>query len=33
LYMSPADTYDLKVLQSEHKKLVLKAELPNLVVQ
>jgi hypothetical protein len=33
LYMSPADTYDVKVLQSSHKQLELKAELAGLVVQ
>jgi hypothetical protein len=32
-YMSPAGTYDVKVLQNSHKKLVLKAELKGLVVQ
>lgn len=32
LYMAPAGTYDLKVLQNSRKKLVLKAELPTLVV-
>ena len=33
LYMSPSGTYDVKVLQSLHKQLVLKAELSGLVVQ
>ncbi len=33
LYMSPAGTYNLKVLQNQRKKLVLKAELANLVIQ
>jgi len=33
LYMSPAGTYDIKVLQNQHKRLVLKAELAGLVVR
>lgn len=33
LYMSPAGTYDVKVLQNQHKRLVLKAELKGLVVR
>lgn len=33
LYLSPAGTYDLKVLQNQRRKLVLKAELPSLVVK
>jgi hypothetical protein len=33
LYMSPAGTYDVKVLQDQHRKMVLKAELAGLVVQ
>jgi hypothetical protein len=33
LYMSPAGTYGIKVLQSVRKKMVLKAELVGLVVQ
>lgn len=33
LYMSPAGTYDIKVLQNQHKRLALRAELSGLVVQ
>ncbi len=33
LYMSPAGTYNIKVLQNLRKKLVLRAELAGLVVQ
>jgi hypothetical protein len=33
LYLSPAGTYDVKVLQSQHNRLVLKGELAGLVVQ
>jgi hypothetical protein len=33
VYMSPAGTYDVMVLQDDHNKTVLKAELDGLVIQ